>query len=194
MEGNNLVKIENHERGKHPLANMISSLTSGNIWLPIVLFIMLNREGTMKFSSDDLYRAGEILKTARPYFGDKHREVLAKTENIVDIIHSLNRYAKGEYRSEGGFGKSYHNVANKPIKVMEAIRPYMRGKGRENIDKLLTLNDRVNRLRNRDPRNRNIAEDFEYMTDILEILKADKGREVRNVLNKVHKMMEILRK
>jgi hypothetical protein len=77
---------------------------------------------------------------------------------------------------------------------MEAVRPYIKGKSQESIDKVLTLNARVDRLKNRNPGNVNIMEDFDNMAGILEIISADKGYEIRDVLDKVNKMMSILKK
>ncbi|MBB6216922.1 hypothetical protein HNQ80_003027 [Anaerosolibacter carboniphilus] len=195
MEENNLVKIETEaKKNNNPLSNILSSLVSGNMLLPMMLFFLFNKGETQKFNSEDIYNTAAMIKTAQPYFKDQHREMLAKTENVLDILHAVNRLQKGEYASTNRFGNSYYNVPNKPIKMMEAVRPYMKGKSKESIDKVLTLNDRVNRLKNRNPGDVNIMEDFDNMVGILEIISADKGYEVRNVLDKVHKMMAILRK
>ncbi|MDF2547276.1 MAG: hypothetical protein K0R93_2174 [Anaerosolibacter sp.] len=195
MEENNLVKIETEvKKNNNPLANMLSGLISGNMLLPMMLFFLLNKEGFQKFNSEDIYNTAAIMKTAQPYFKDQHRQMLGKAENVLDILHAVNRLQNGEYASANRYTKSYHNVPDKPIKMMEAVRPYMKGKSRESIDKVLTLNERVNRLKNRSPGNVNIMEDIENMAGILEIISADKGYEVRDVLNKVHKMMAVLGK
>ncbi|SHJ72826.1 hypothetical protein SAMN02745975_02730 [Geosporobacter subterraneus DSM 17957] len=165
-------------------------MEKNNIIIPLLLFMLLNREGMGKLSSEEIYRMSALLKSVKPYFNQPHREALSKTENVVDIIHGLSKYANNEYAKEEVYTQTVQD--RNPIKLLETIRPHMRGKSRESIDKALILNDRVNRLKNRTSHPRKVMEDLESITDIMEILQIEKGREIKDALFKAKKMMEIL--
>ena len=179
---------------KNPMANMLSSLMSSEMILPLLMFALLNREGIFKSDTEDLYRKAEILRVAKPYFNGKPKEMLGKTENIMDILYSVNRFMNGDYKKESPYEKSYHNVKDKPIRIMEAVRPYLKGQSKESIEKVLTLNDRIRRLQAHATDKGRMIENFEYLTDILEILNIDRSTEMKSALHKVKTMMDILKK
>ncbi|AOT71348.1 hypothetical protein [Geosporobacter ferrireducens] len=166
-------------------------MEKNNILIPLLLFMLLNREGMGKLSSDEIYRMTALLKSVKPYFSQPHREALSRTENVVDIVHGLSRYANNEYVKEDVYIQTVQE--KNPIKLLETVRPHMRGKSRENIDKALILNDRINRLKNRTAHPQKIIEDLESITDIMEILQLEKGRELKQVLFKAKKMIEIFK-
>ncbi|MFZ5968548.1 MAG: hypothetical protein ACOYVK_15445 [Bacillota bacterium] len=189
MEGNNEHQISTVVKSQNPLSNIFSNIMSNQMILPFFLFMLMSK-GAGSINSEELFRYGEMLRTVQPYFKDKPNETLGKTENVLDIMHAFNRLTKGEYKEAKNY-RSYADVPDKHIRILENIRPYMKGKSRDSIEKVLTLNDRVNRLRNRMGK-KSFIEDFEDLTDILEILKRDKGYEVRSMLDKVKEMMDIL--
>ena len=165
-------------------------MEKNNILIPLLLFMLLNKGKTGKLSSEEIYRITSLLKSVKPYFGQQHREALSKTENVVDIVHGLSRYANSEYAKEDVYIQTVQEKT--PIKLLETVRPHMKGKSRESIDKALVLNDRIHRLKNRTSDPRKVMEDLESITDIMEILQLEKGRELKQVLFKAKQMMQIL--
>ncbi|MEW9124452.1 MAG: hypothetical protein AB2421_17200 [Thermotaleaceae bacterium] len=167
-------------------------MLQNNILLPLLLFMMVNREGKVKLSSDELYRINSLLKAVKPYFNPQHRLALTKTENIVDVVHGLSRYNNNDYGHEDLYTAQIAEEERNPIRLLEAVRPYIRGKGGEHIDKVLLLNDRVHRLRNRTAHPQKVMEDIESVTDILEILQVEKGIEFKKAFQTARQMMAML--
>ncbi|HHY90073.1 MAG TPA: hypothetical protein GX503_00260 [Clostridiales bacterium] len=163
-----------------------------NMLLPIALYTLFYRNGQGKLKTDEMVRTTQIVKSVKPYFKSKPREVLAKTESILEIFNALNRYLKGEYKIEKNSEFDAQSVSNKPVKILEAVRPHLKGEGKERIEKMLLLNDRINRLKNSSGGKRNLIEDAENITDILETLQHEKGREIRELINKTKEIMKII--
>ena len=174
------------------LKAMFSNILTNENLLPILLIGLLTKSGQISGSTDDIARSSEMLKMAKPYFKETHKDALSKTENILDALYSINKLTKGEYRGDESYRKSYDDVQDKPIKILQAVRPHMKGRSRDTIEKVLTVEDRIKRLKDKN-KEKNILEDFESMTDILEVLQKDKGSEVRNVITKAKQMINIMR-
>lgn len=187
------IKDRQTKTNNHVVANMLSTLFRGDMLLPLFLFALWNKEGKAQTNTDDIHRTAQIVKGVRPYMGEQIKEVLGKAESILDVLYALNRYANREYKLDGSYAQSYSNIPDKHIKILEAVRPHVRGRSREKIEKVLTVNDRINRLKQSTGEKRNMLEDIENVTDILEIIQADKGYEIKKMLNKVKTIMAIMR-
>ncbi len=173
--------IENHKRFDYR-----------NMLFPIALYTLFYRNGQGKLETDDMVRTAQIVKSVKPYFQNKPREVLAKAESILEIFNAFNRYMQGEYKIEKNSDFDTQSVSNKPIKILEAVRPHLKGEGKERVEKMLLLTDRLNRLKNSPGGKRNLIEDAENITDILEVLQHEKGSEMRELLNKTKEIMKII--
>jgi len=184
---------KNNKRVNTNLKEVFSNLLTNENLLPILLLGLLSKSGQISGGTEDIARSAEMLRMAKPYFKENHKEALSKTESILDAMYSLNRLTKGEYKKDDSYRRSYQDVQDKPIKILQAVRPHMKGKSRETIDRVLTVDDRIKKLKDKSRPKRDILEDFENVTDILEALQRDKGSEVKSVLNKAKKMIEIMR-
>ncbi|WZL72447.1 hypothetical protein QBE52_15475 [Clostridiaceae bacterium 35-E11] len=178
----------------HPVvANMLSNLLSSEMLLPLFLFTLWNKGGRAKANTDDIHRTAQIVKGVRPYMGEQINETLGKAESLLDVLYALNRYANHEYKQNESYAQSYRSVPDKHIKILEAVRPHVRGKSKEKIEKVLTVNDRISRIKQNTGEKRNMLQDIENVTDILEILQVEKGHEIKKMLNKVKTIMAIMR-
>lgn len=180
------------ETEKTNLKTIFDSFLNNENLLPIFLLGLLIKSGHLNGNTDEIASTAEMLRMSKPYFKSTHKDALSKTENILDALYSLNKLAKGEYKMDDSYMKSYNDVKDKPVKILQAVRPHIKGKSRETIDRVLTVEDRVKRLKNKD-RQKNILEDFDNMTDILEMIQGNKGKEVRNVITKAKQMIEIMK-
>ena len=160
--------------------------------LPVILLGLLSKSGQISGNTEDIARSAEMLRMAKPYFQNTHKEALSKTENILEALYSINKLTKGEYRKDDSYQRSFYDVEDKHVGILKAVRPHLKGKGKETIERVLTVDDRIKKLKNTSQSNRNILEDFENLTDILEAIQKDKGSEVRNMLQKVKMMVEIM--
>lgn len=185
-------KDETNKKQTLDIKALFSNVLSNETFLPILLLGLLSKSGHLSGESQDIARSSNMLKMTKPYFNKNHKDALSITESILDAMYSLNKLTKGEYKNEDSYVRSYENVKDKPIRILQAVQPHMKGKSRETIDKVLTVEDRIKRLKDKN-RQKNILEDFEHMTDILEMIQKDKGGEVRNVLTKAKQMIEIMK-
>ncbi len=185
-------KGETNKKTAPDLKALFSNLLSNENFLPILMLGLLGKAGNLGGETNDIARSADMLRMSKPYFNNTHKDALSKTENILDALYSLNKLAKGEYKNDESYMRSYNEVTDKPVKILQAVRPHMKGKSRETVDRVLTVEDRVKRLKDKN-RQKNILEDFESMTDILEMIQKDKGGEVRNVLTKAKQMIEIMK-
>ncbi len=163
-----------------------------NMIIPIALYALLNQNGQVKAESEDIVRTAEIVKSVKPYFQNRPRELLAKAESILDILQAFNRYTQKEYIAEAYNTQEVKEIPNKPIKVLEAVKPHLKGESKDKVEKLLVLNDRMNRLKESSGEKRNLIEDAENIMDILEVLQYEKGQEIRELLNKTKEVMKIV--
>ncbi|QZY54343.1 hypothetical protein [Crassaminicella profunda] len=162
---------ELNKKSNKSLTEMISNLFSNDKILPILLYALINRQEK---------------KTTKAYWGDQLKDVVGKAENVLDILYALDEYTKDEYRADSTY------TQNRPIELLEVIRPHVHGSGRQKIDQALAVNDRVSQLQ--ENTGKNIIETFENITDILEILEIKKGSEMKRTLNKAKAIIEIMRR
>ena len=179
--------------GTIDLKSVISNIMTNENLLPVLLLGLLSKSGQISGSTEDIARSAEMLRMAKPYFQNNHKEALSKTENILEALYSINKLTKGEYRNDDSYRRSFYDVQDKHVGILKAVRPHIKGKGRETIERVLTVDDRIKKLKNASRSHRNILEDIENLTDILEVIQKDKGSEVRDVLNKAKMMIEIMR-
>ncbi len=185
---NDIVNISNTT-----LKNTFSNLLKGDILLPVFLFSFLRSSEQNKISMEDILNQKKILKAVKPYMEERSQDTMSRIESMIDVVDALNRYATGQYSLDTSYQKLQNSIENKPIKILEAIRPHMKGQRKEFIDKVLMVNDRIDQLKQRSKEKRNLLEDFEDIVDILEVFENTKVVEMRKVLNKAKTMIKIIK-
>ena len=160
--------------------NIISSLSNKDILLPIAFFMMLTKAENKSFISKN------------EYLGDKLKGFIAESENMIDMFQQISKYLQNQKELEADGRKLDNENNKKPIELLEVIKPYVHTNEKDKIDKVLKVNEKIGRLKDKKDTKRNMIEDVENITEILETLKVDKGVQVRKALNKAKDIMEIL--
>ncbi|MBF8984151.1 hypothetical protein IZY60_11440 [Lutibacter sp. B2] len=178
VEVSNVKDLEKKEQNFYE--NIISSLSNKDILLPIAFLMMLTKAENKSF----------VFKNE--YLGDKLKGFIAESENMIDMFQQISKYLQNQKELESDGRKLANENNKKPIELLEVIKPYVHTNEKDKIDKVLKVNEKIGRLKDKKNTKRNMIEDVENITEILETLKVDKGVQVRKALDKAKDIMQIL--
>lgn len=173
------------KKSNNVVATVVAELASIDVLIPFVLYTILN-VGDEKGSSK---KKNVNKKNAQTYLVENIKTLVDRGQNLVGIVDSMNKYVEVKKQQVQELGKD--NVSTDKVEVLEVIRPYVQGKGREKIDKAIYANEKINSLKVR--ANKDMLTDFQDMTEILALIQSDTGGQVKEALIKLKNIMEILK-
>ncbi|QXM05149.1 hypothetical protein [Crassaminicella indica] len=168
IDTNALEHIE--KKSNKSLSVMLEKLLRNDKILPILFYAWINRQEK---------------KSIEPYWTDQLKNIVEKAENLLEVLYALDDYTKDEERYNGTYKQ------NKPVELLEVIRPHVYGISRQKIDQAIAVNDCLSRLKENKG---DLIEVFENITDILEILEIKKGTDMKKTLNKAKEIIQIMKR
>lgn len=163
----------------------IENLLIGILFLFVVKNRKLNPLKLAENPEEKYYKVSKmnsLIRDVTPYFGYTGRGMLVNIESILNIAENLYGIGSGESKNRA---RTMNRISHpkKHIKILETVAPYLEGKGRENTDKLLRIDQKIERLQRND--RKDILKSGQDIIEIMDLLNIKKARELKQNINTI---------
>ncbi len=198
-----LEELEEEETALSEKKGLLDGMNIEYILIAIVLLFVFAKNdggGSLPFSLnldqddpeeayDKISRMNHLVKDIMPYFGLNMRNMFSSIESLLNIAENVYGMNSGVYKKRvETMGEI--DVPKKPIRILEAASPYLRGTGKENIDKFLTINSKIERIQNN--KDASILENGKEVLDILDLINVKPARELKQRITTIRTLMNLL--
>lgn len=200
-----LEEIEDEETTSLEKKGLLDGMNIEYILIAIVLlFVFAKNDGggslnlpfTLNVDQDDpedaydkISRMNHLVKDIMPYFGLNMRNMFSSIESLLNIAENVYGMNSGVYKKRvEAMGEV--DVPKKPIKILEAASPYLKGTGKENIDKFLTINNKIEKIQN--SKDASILENGKEVLDILDLINVKPARDIKERITVIRSLMRLL--
>lgn len=196
-----LEELDKEEAGLVDKKNFLDGMNIEYILVGIALLLgFSNNEKSLPFSLkldqdspeeayDKISRMNHMVKDIMPYFGSNMRNVFTGIESLLNIAENVYGMNSGVYKTRAQ-SMGDVDVPKKPIRILEAASPYLKGTGKENIDKFITINNKIEKLQNN--KDANILENGKEILDILDLVNVKQARDIKNRITTFKTLMNLL--
>ncbi|PAB58250.1 hypothetical protein [Anaeromicrobium sediminis] len=203
-ENNNIIDVDENEldeleldeleleeeigkKQNNVVANVVGELASMDVILPLVVYAVLNKDDIIGKKNK---KSSKKDKKTQAYLVENMSTIVDRGQNIVGMIDSVNKYMERKQQEATALGME--KASNDKVEILEVVRPYVKGKGRNKIDRAIAANEKIKKLKSREEKD--ILSNVQDVTDILALVQSDTGDQVNEALRKVRDIMDILRR
>lgn len=194
----------NEEKEQQAQTKSQKSNFLGDIHIEGILFILFiiyliskkNDKPLLKleaFQSGDIYnkisKMNYLVNDISPYFGYNTRSMLVGIGSLLNAAENLYGINQGVHKEKA---KAISKVSSpkQTIKMLETLAPYLEGTGRENVNKILSVNNKMDRIKNN--KGGNLLQNGQDMIDMLDMLNVKKAKEIKNNINQIKAVMKLI--
>lgn len=200
---NQLIEELNNEEYKEEQSLTTAKSFPSNIHIEniliglLFLFLINNKKDSLltKLNKDPKELYGHISKTnylirdIMPYFGDDARSALSGMEALLNIAENVYNMKSGIYK-ERAKSMGTVNTPKKPIKLLQTAAPYLPNTGKENVNKFLDINNRIERLQN--PQDRNLLRNGQEILELLDLLNVPQAKKIKGNIDTIKTFASML--
>lgn len=199
-----LEDLENEDMAIVEKKGLLNGMNIEYIFIGIVLLLVFSNSNkndsclpfTLKLDENDpeetyekITRMNHMVKDVMPYFGFNMRNMFKGIESLLNIAENVYGLNSGINKKKvQAMGEI--DIPKKPIKILEAASPYLKGTGKENIDKFLTINNKIEKLQNN--KNSNLLENGKEVLDIMDLVNIKQARDIKQKITTIGTLMNLI--
>lgn len=170
----------------------------GILFILFIIYIISKKNDKPSFKLDalhsgDIYnkisKMNYLVNDITPYFGYNTRSTLLGIGSLLNAAENIYGINKGAHKEKA---KTMGRVTSpkQTIKVLEAISPHLEGTGKENVNKILAVNNKIDRIKNN--KDGNLLQNGQDIIDVLDMLNVKKATEIKNNINQIKAVMKLI--